>query len=144
MVANVDTGNRQATANPHYSSVHWPVSLGSLQAAAGPRQFTTHADNSSRLLDVYRGKNVKGTHVITHHATGGANQRWTLRAVGRRGDSGQPLYKLVSAQSGKCLDVKRLAAGHSDGDAAAFAKSTWTAFVDDIGSVVVVETSVPW
>ncbi|MFF4225154.1 RICIN domain-containing protein [Streptomyces abikoensis] len=113
LVSNVDTENWQATVNPNYGSDHWPVGFSALRAGAGPRQFTIHADNSDRLLDVYRGNTVNGTHVITYHANGAANQRWTLRAVGRNGGSGRPLYKLVGVQSGKCLDVNR---GQSSGD----------------------------
>ncbi|KAB7849996.1 RICIN domain-containing protein [Streptomyces mobaraensis] len=105
--SNVNTQNWHAAVNPNYGSDHWPVGFSALRASGSPRDLTIHADNSDRLLDVYNGQNANGSHVIIYHANGGANQRWRLLPVGRPGDSGQPLYRLQSLSSGKCLDVNR-------------------------------------
>ncbi|HEU5473775.1 MAG TPA: RICIN domain-containing protein [Actinophytocola sp.] len=106
MVSNVLTDNWQATVGANAGSDHWPVRFGSLRAAAEPPELTIHADNSDRLLDVYQAEDRNGTHVITYHDTGGANQKWRLSHIGTA-DSGQPLYRLISSDTGKCLDVNQ-------------------------------------
>ncbi|MFF0204457.1 RICIN domain-containing protein [Streptomyces sp. NPDC005017] len=115
MVANVDTQNWQAAVDTNYGSDHWPVGFSALQAAGEPTELTIHADNSDRLLDVYGTQTTNGTHVIIYHPNGGANQRWKLFPVGRTGDTGSQLYRIVSTQSDKCLDVNR-GQGSRDGD----------------------------
>ncbi|MFJ8390859.1 RICIN domain-containing protein [Streptomyces sp. NPDC094438] len=107
MVSNVETGNWQAAVNANYGSDHCPVIFSSLQAGAGPQELTIHADNSDRLLDVYQGNDRNGTHVIIYHPNGAANQRWKLYPIGQTGESGRPLYRIVSSKSNKCLDVDR-------------------------------------
>ncbi|MET9293403.1 RICIN domain-containing protein [Streptomyces sp. NPDC003077] len=115
LVSNVETENWQAAVNANYGSDHWPVIFAGLRAAAGPQELTIHADNSDRLLDVYQGNDSNGTHVIIYHANGGTNQRWKLYPLGLNGDSGRPLYRIVSSKSNKCLDVNR-GQGSRDGD----------------------------
>ncbi|MEU8540315.1 RICIN domain-containing protein [Streptomyces sp. NPDC048717] len=105
MVSDVDTDRWQASVLPNYGSDHWPVRFGALRAAAGPAELTIHADNSDRLLDVYGAQSANGTHVIQYHDDGGDNQRWYLRWLGILGDTGKPMYRIVSKASGKCVDV---------------------------------------
>ncbi|MGW5861374.1 RICIN domain-containing protein [Streptomyces sp. NPDC055239] len=105
MVSDVDTDRWQATVLSNYGSDHWPVRFGTLQAGAGPAELTIHADNSDRLLDVYQGEDANGTHVIQYHDNGADNQRWYLRGLGLTGDTGRPLYRIVSKSNGKCVDV---------------------------------------
>ncbi|MEU3876639.1 MULTISPECIES: RICIN domain-containing protein [Streptomyces] len=105
--SNVNTQNWQATVNPNYGSDHWPVGFSTLRASGSPRDLTIHADNSDRLLDVYNGQSANGSHVIIYHANGGSNQRWRLVPAGRSAETGQPLYRIQTLSSGKCLDVNK-------------------------------------
>lgn len=107
MVSDVDTDRWQATVLGNPGSDHWPVRFGSLRAAGNPVNFTIHADNSKKLLDVYQNEKANGSHVIQYHENGAVNQRWYLAGIGRSSDSGKPLYRIVSAASNKCLDVDR-------------------------------------
>ncbi|MET8828150.1 RICIN domain-containing protein [Streptomyces sp. NPDC004610] len=105
MVSDVHTNRWQATVLPNHGSDHWPIRFGSLQAAAGPVDLTIHADNSDRVLDVYQDERANGTHVIQYQNTAAVNQQWQLRPLGITGESGRPMYRIVSKASGKCLDV---------------------------------------
>ncbi|QSY49217.1 MULTISPECIES: RICIN domain-containing protein [Streptomyces] len=105
--SNVNTQNWHATVNPNYGSDHWPVGFSTLRASGSPRDLTIHADNSDRLLDVYNGQSANGSHVIIYHANGASNQRWRLLPMGRSAETGQPLYRIQTLSSGKCLDVHR-------------------------------------
>ncbi|MGW2231448.1 RICIN domain-containing protein [Streptomyces formicae] len=113
MVSDVDTDRWQASVLPNYGSDHWPIRFGALQASAGPAELTIHADNSDRLLDVYQGGSANGTHVIQYHDNGADNQRWYLRWLGILGDTGKPMYKIVSKQTGKCVDVANGQSSHA-------------------------------
>lgn len=107
MVSNVNTDNWQATRGINRGSDHWPVHFGSLRAQAEPRERTMHAQNSRRNIDVFNGNDSDGTHVIQYHDNGAVNQRWRLVPGGYTAPDGDPLYRIVSSDSGKCLDVNR-------------------------------------
>lgn len=107
MISNVNTEDWQATVHGNQGSDHWPVSFTALRAGALPPELTIHADNSDRLLDVFQGDDTNGTHVITYHDNGAANQRWRLQAIGTSTSTGHPMYRIMSSDNGKCLDVNR-------------------------------------
>lgn len=108
MVSNQQTDEWRGAVLENPGSDHWPVEFGSLQAAAGPRELSIYSDSNGRLLDVERAADEDGTHVITYHPTGGRNQKWRLiPLLGLRSPSGKPLYRLISVDNGKCLDVNR-------------------------------------
>ncbi|MGW7413385.1 RICIN domain-containing protein [Streptomyces sp. NPDC054863] len=105
MISNVETDNWQATVGINRGSDHWPVYFQSMRAGAGPAELTVHADNSDKLLDVYEGQDANGSHVIQYHANGAPNQRWTLQPIGTSTGTGHTMYRIMSADNGKCLDV---------------------------------------
>lgn len=105
MISNVDTDNWQATRGINRGSDHWPVYFLSMRAGAGPAELTIHADNSDRFLDVYQGEDANGTHVIQYHENGASNQRWTLQPIGTSTSTGHTMYRVMSSDNGKCLDV---------------------------------------
>jgi hypothetical protein len=106
MVSNLQTDNWQGTVAGNPGSDHWPVHFGSMRAAAEPRELTIHPENSdTRVLDVYEGQDRNGSHVIIYDPNGASNQRWRLFHIGTA-DSGKPMYRVVSSDSNKCLDVQ--------------------------------------
>lgn len=106
LVSNVDTDNWQATVGVNAGSDHWPVHFGSMRGGAEPRELTIHPENSdSRVLDVYEGQDRNGSHVIIYDPNGASNQRWRLFHVGT-GSNGEPMYRVVSSDSNKCLDLQ--------------------------------------
>ncbi|WP_414119444.1 RICIN domain-containing protein [Streptomyces sp. CWNU-52H] len=112
LVTNVETDNWQATVGINRGSDHWPVYFLAMRAGAEPAQLTVHADNSERLLDVYEAQDANGTHVIQYHANGGTNQRWRLQPIGTSTSTGHIMYRFMSVDNDKCLDV---ANGQSSG-----------------------------
>lgn len=107
MISNVDTEDWQATVGDNRGSDHWPVYFSALRAGALPPELTIHADNSDRLLDVFQGNDTNGTHVVQYHANGAVNQRWRLQSIGTSTSTGHMMYRIMSSDSGKCLDVNR-------------------------------------
>ncbi|OIJ95661.1 hypothetical protein BIV24_08685 [Streptomyces colonosanans] len=106
MVANVQTDNWQATVGVNAGSDHWPVHFGSMRGGAEPRELTINPENAdTQVLDVYEGQDRNGTHVIIYHPNGGSNQRWRLFHIGT-GSNGQAMYRVVSSDNNKCLDVQ--------------------------------------
>jgi alpha-galactosidase len=61
--------------------------------------YTLTARHSGKLLDVYNASTTDGADVVQWAANGQSNQRWEFR------DVGGGYYNIVSAGSGKCLDV---------------------------------------
>jgi hypothetical protein len=107
LITNVETDNWQATRGINRGSDHWPVYFLGMRAGAEPAELTIHADNSERLLDVYEGQDANGTHVIQYHENGAVNQRWKLQPIGTSTSTGHTMYRIMSVDSGKCLDVDR-------------------------------------
>ncbi|GFE42044.1 hypothetical protein Stube_67170 [Streptomyces tubercidicus] len=107
MISNVDTEDWQATVGDNRGSDHWPVYFSALRAGALPPELTIHADNSDRLLDVFQGNDTNGTHVVQYHTNGAVNQRWRLQSIGTSTSTGHMMYRIMSSDSGKCLDVNR-------------------------------------
>lgn len=106
MVSSVRTDNWQGTAGANAGSDHWPVHFGSMRGAAEPRELTIHPENTdTRVLDVYEGQDRNGSHVIIYQPNGASNQRWRLFHMGT-GSNGKPMYRIVSSDNNKCLDVQ--------------------------------------
>lgn len=101
MVSNVLTQNWQASRGVAHDSDHWPVTFSSLRAGANPTRFTISDHGNSSVLDVYAAQQANGTHIILYHPDSGTNQLWSLRTAGLYGQ----FDRLVSAASGKCMDV---------------------------------------
>lgn len=64
-----------------------------------PSTYTLAARHSGKLLDVYNASTADGADVVQWAANGQTNQRWRFQ------DAGGGYYTVVSANSGKCLDV---------------------------------------
>lgn len=104
MVANLTTDRWQATVRPNPGSDHWPVEFGSLQGAAGPRSFTTHVHSTHMLLNVDHGNPNNDTHVVQSRESGDA-AHWWLAPLDRSNPAGRPLYRIMSTDAKKCVDV---------------------------------------
>lgn len=65
--------------------------------------------NSGKLLDVNGASMADGAQIIQYHDNGGQNQVWDLISTGQYANYGQnnnnEVFKIVSANSGKLLDV---------------------------------------
>jgi len=108
MVSNVDTDNWHGTVLPNGVSDHWPVAFRGLRAGGEAQEVTIHPDTPDPVvLDVAGEATGNGSHLITYHRTGGANQRWRITPTGHITNAAAPLNHIVSTQSGKCLDVDR-------------------------------------
>ncbi|MFC6018249.1 RICIN domain-containing protein [Plantactinospora solaniradicis] len=64
-----------------------------------PAAYTLAARHSGKLVDVFNGSTADGADVVQWTANGQANQQWRFR------DAGGGYHQVVSANSGKCLDV---------------------------------------
>ncbi|KFE69672.1 Cytolethal distending toxin subunit B [Hyalangium minutum] len=112
MVSDLQTNDWHARVGGNSNSDHWPVQFGALRAGAQARLLHIHSDNNDRFMDVDRERTDNGTRVISYHATGNRNQQWFLAETGYRSHEGKPLYRIVSADSLKCLDVDKGPRGH--------------------------------
>ncbi|BCB90743.1 RICIN domain-containing protein [Phytohabitans suffuscus] len=74
-----------------------------------PPAYTFTARHSGKLLDVYNASTVDGADVVQWAANGQANQRWRVQ------DAGGGYSTVVSANSGKCLDVYGGSGATADG-----------------------------
>ena len=74
-----------------------------------PTSDTLTARHSGKLLDVYDNATADGADVVQWTANGQANQRWRFQ------DAGAGYYTVISASSGKCLDVYGGAGAGADG-----------------------------
>lgn len=70
---------------------------------------TLTARHSGKLLDVYNASTADGANVVQWSANGQANQRWRFQATA------DGYHQVVSASSGKCLDVYGGAGATGDG-----------------------------
>jgi alpha-galactosidase len=71
--------------------------------------YTLAARHSGKMLDVYNVSTTDGANVVQWAANGQLNQRWEFR------DAGGGYYTVVSANSGKCLDVNGGTSATADG-----------------------------
>ncbi|MEV4847492.1 alpha-galactosidase [Micromonospora matsumotoense] len=74
-----------------------------------PTTYTLTARHSAKLLDVSNAATADGTNVVQWAANGQANQRWRFQ------EAGGGWSTVVSAHSGKCLDVSGGAGTTADG-----------------------------
>jgi alpha-galactosidase len=74
-----------------------------------PTLYTLTARHSGKLADVFNASTADGANVVQWSANGQTNQRWQFR------DLGGGYYSIVSANSGKCLDVFGGAGAMGDG-----------------------------
>lgn len=108
MVSDVVTQNWQGTVLPNTASDHWPVAFRGLRAGGEAQELTIHPDTPDPVvLDVAGEATGNGSHLISYHATGGANQRWRVTPTSYSTPDDEPLAHIVGTQSGKCLDVDR-------------------------------------
>ncbi|MFE3202364.1 RICIN domain-containing protein [Embleya sp. NPDC059237] len=113
MITNVATDNWQATRGINRGSDHWPVYFLGMRAGAEPAELTIHAESSGRFLDVFEGRDSNGTHVIQYHENGAVNQRWRLQPIGTSTTNGHTMYRVMSSDSGKCLDIANGQSSHA-------------------------------
>lgn len=74
-----------------------------------PTGYTFTARHSGKLLDVYNASTTDGANVVQWAANGQTNQRWRVQ------DAGGGYSTVVSASSGKCLDVYGGSGATADG-----------------------------
>ncbi|MGC4773265.1 RICIN domain-containing protein [Micromonospora sp. DT44] len=74
-----------------------------------PTTYTLAAQHSGKLLDVSNNATTDGADIVQWSANGQANQRWRFQ------DAGGGYQTVVSAHSGKCLDVYGGASATADG-----------------------------